>query len=168
MDDDQSQFAKDTVTRLIETLQAVCGTNFKTYFQATPTTEPPAVDFPLAIIQKLGGPIVLGPTQADEVKETVMLTFVLNRADDVGSANIRTTTMRHLQNLVEGQDPVTSQFKPTTVCFAIRTYLTQDEWLINSDVSIKYDIIPKKGAASLCVADVMLSTWRRVMIPNRQ
>lgn len=168
MDDDQSQYAKDTVTHLIELLQSTFGDYFKTYFEAMPTSPPPEADYPLVIVQLLSSPVVLGPTQTDEFRETVQLTFVLNRADDAGSANVRSTTMRHLQNLVQAQDPITQQYKPNTVCHAIRTYLTLQDWLINSDVAIKYDMVTKVSHPTLCMANVMLNTWRRIYVPNRQ
>lgn len=169
MDESQNLYAKDTTTRIIETFQQyLTAVKVNTYFEATPTTPPSAVDYPICIVQELATPIILGPTQADEVHETVMITLVLNLADDVGSANVRTTTMRKLKNIIAGQDPETNDWKEGTVAFVLRTYLTMQEWLINSDVSIRYDIIPKKDEPTLCVADVTLQTWYRVMVANRQ
>ena len=168
MDDDQSLYAADTTTRIIEMLQANLAYTFNTYFEATPTTPPPATDFPICIVQELVSPVVLGPTQADEVHETLQLTFILNRADDIGSANIRTTTMRHLKNVIAGMDPTTNTYKEGTVLYVLRKFLTLDQWLINNNVTVKYDIVPQTNEPSLCVADVTLETWRRVMVAGRQ
>lgn len=165
MDDNQADYAPDTTTHLIQLLKENLAYTFNTYFEATPLTPPPAPDFPVCIVQKMTGQAVIGPTQTDEVHETYQLTFILNIADDVGSANIRTTTMRHLQNIIEGQDPVNvNEYKQGTVYYVLRTFLTMGTWIINSDVTTKYDIIPKPGEPTLCVADVNMQLWRRVFV----
>ena len=115
---------------------------------------------------------VIGPTSTDEVPETIAITIMLNMADDVGSANVRTTTMRHLQNLIEGQDPATNQYKADTFLFVLRTYLTLLQssgqvWLLDSDVAIKYDTIPRKDMPTITMADIILTTQRRIVVSNR-
>lgn len=171
MDDSSALYAPDTTTRLIKLLKGTFGDEY-TYFEATPSSMPPAIDFPLMIVQELKMPVILGPTQTDEVHEQISLSIWLNKADDIGSSNIRTTTMRHLKNIVAGADPENpEQYKPGTVCYALRQFLTLDQWLINSDVTITYDAQHSPNAAPtdpmICTADILLQTWRRVMVGGR-
>jgi len=173
MEDSQSEYAKDTVVGLIELFQTNFGDVFKSYWEATPTSQPPDVDFPLVIVQKMSGKATLGPTSTDDDTETIVITVMLNMADDIGSANVRTTTMRHLQNLIEGQDPSTNQYKTGTFFYILRTYLTLLQssgniWLIDSDISVKYDQVPRKDMPAISIADITMTTQRRVIVSNRQ
>ena len=169
MDDSQTEYAPDTTTKLIEFLQENLAYTFKTYFEATPTTMPTALDFPIVIVQKMEGTVGIDWTQTDLVEETMMLTFVLNRADDVGSANVRTTTMRHLQNMVEGQDPVTLvNYKAGTVLYVLRTYLTLNDWITNSSYAVSYRQVGNGKNPMLCLCDVTLRTRRHVIVNDRR
>lgn len=163
MDDDQQQYMPDTTTRLIERLQQSFSTDY-TYYESWPNVWPPSDAWPVVVVQLLTTKPVIGPTQTDEVPETVEITIMRNQADIAGSANVRTTARRHLQNLIQGQDPQTGGYKEGTVLAALRTYLTLTEWLINSDVSIKYDIEPPAELPTMVAAVITLTTWRRVIV----
>lgn len=166
MDDSSTLYAEDTVSRLVTLLKDAFGDNY-TYYEAWPTKMPPT--FPVMIVQLLSTKAVLGPTETDEVPEVVELTIMLNQADAAGSGNVRTTTRRHLQNIIQGQDPTnTTEYKSDTVLYVLRKYLTMTQWLINSDVEIKYDITPPPELPAMTAATVTLTTWRRTLVPGRQ
>jgi hypothetical protein len=166
MDDSQTLYAEDTVSRLVGLLKAAFGDSY-TYYDAWPTAMPPT--FPVMIVQLIHTKMTVGPTSTDEVPETVEITVMFNQADAAGSTNVRTTTRRHLQNVIQGQDPTnTNQYKPDTVAYVLRTYLTMTEWLINSDVDIKYDITPPPELPTMAAATVTLTTWRRTVVQGRQ
>lgn len=167
MDQSQALYAPDTTTHLIKLFQATFDDYFKTYWEAWPSNIPPTADFPLVIIQKQAGKAVIGPTSTDEITETFIVTIMLNKADDAGSSNVRTTTMRKLQNLIEGQDPTSLQYKPDTFLYVLRSYLTQQTWLLDSDVSIKYNQVPLQDLPTMAVADISVTTQRRVIVPSR-
>ena len=168
MDTDQSLYAKDTVTLLIELFQGIFGDTFKSYWEGTPTTVPNATDFPLVIIQQKKTKAVIGPTSTDEVPETITISVWLNEADDLGSENVRTTTMRKLQFMVQGQDPVTKDYRNDTFLYALRHYLTTlntgSQWLIDSDVEVQYDQGRHKDLPTIAMADIILTTQRRVIV----
>jgi hypothetical protein len=168
MDTDQSLYAKDTTQLLIELFNSVFGNYFKSYWEATPTVVPPETDFPLVIVQKLRGKVTIGPTSTDEVPETFTISIWLNMADDVGSANIRTTTMRKLQYLVEGQDATTFDWRNDTFMHALRHYLSTlnsgGQWLIDSDCEISYAQAHRPDLPTITMADITLTTQRRVVV----
>jgi hypothetical protein len=166
MDDSQQLYEKDSITRIVELLEATFNDEY-TYFEATPATPPAADEYPLMIVQKMSGTAVVGPTSTDEVTEEITITVALDKADDVGSANERTTTLRHLQNVIEGQDPATGYYKTDTVLHVLRTYLTANQWFINSNVTISYNQTPRGDQTTLAIANVKCATWRRVIVPGR-
>ena len=171
MDDSQALYAKDSVTRLIELLQGQFGSQFNSYWEDMPLAPPTKEEYPALIVQKLDGTVSLGPTQTDELTEIISITLFKAIADAVGSANVKTTAQRELQLMVEGQDPTTLQYKPDTILSVIRTNLTLRAggvpYIINDDVKLHYGIEPS-SQGNIAFATVMLSTWRRVIVPWRQ
>lgn len=166
MDDSQQLYAQDTTTRLIEQLKPTFS-NF-TFYEAWPNVMPPQDCWPVMIVQLLHSKPMIGPTQTDELPETVEITIMLNQADAASSSNVRTTTRRHLQNIIQGQDPIaTNEYKSDTVMYVLRQFLTLEQWLINSDVDIKYDITPPPQLPAMVAATITLTTWRRVIVQNR-
>lgn len=171
MDDSNQLYAKDTITRLVELFQANFGDSY-TYFEASPNVPPVKEDYPIIIFDKMHTKATIGPTSTDDVPEVIMITVGINKAVDAGSQNVRTTTKRHLEHIVEGQDPVTNDYRSDTILYILRTYLTLLQqngsiWLIDSDVDIKYDQLPQKDAPTIAYADITLSTQRRVIVPGR-
>jgi len=172
MDDQQNLYAQDTVTRLVNLYEATFGTTFHRYFDAFPLTPPGKDDYPLVAVQQIHTKAIIGPTSTDDVPETIVTEVMINAADDAGSQNVRTATMRHLQNLVQGQDPVTFDYLPNTFLYCLRTHLTLLQssgsiWLIDSDVDIKYDITQPKDMPLIALAEITLTTQRRVIVPGR-
>lgn len=172
MDDQQALYAPDTTIRLIEQFKTAFGDYFKTYFEATPTTPPSDADYPVLIVQKLRNQAVVGPTSTDNLTERIAITVAINQADDVGSANIRTTTMRKLEHLVEGLDPSTNQYKTDTVLYVIRTHLTLLQstgqiWLLDSNAEITYNQRRSADQPTICIADIVMTTQRRVIVSGR-
>lgn len=166
MDDSQDLYAPDSTTRLIEQLKPAFG-KF-TFYEAWPNVWPPDDAWPVMIVQLLNSRPTIGPTETDEVPETIEITVMLNQADAAGSTNVRTTTRRHLQNIIQGQDPsAINEYRPDTVMYALRKYLTLENWLINSDVNIKYDIVPPPELPAMVAATITLTTWRRVIVQDR-
>lgn len=165
MDNQDSAFAQDSVSRIIESLSQVFG-NY-TFYDAWPNVWPPKDAWPLMVVQLLNAKPVVGPTQTDEFPEVVEVTIMINQADAAGSAKVRTTRRREIQRIVQGQDPETLQYKDGTVMKVLRTLLTLDQYIINSDCSIKYDIDPPKDLPTMVAAVITLSMWRRVYVPGR-
>ncbi|HVB24125.1 MAG TPA: hypothetical protein VNG51_19460 [Ktedonobacteraceae bacterium] len=156
------------MTHLIELFQAQFGDYFNSYWEDMPLIPPTKEEYPALMVQKLEGTAVIGPTSTDEVTESILITIFKNTSDAVGSGNVKTTTQRELQLLVEGQDPVTLDYKPDTILYVLRTYLTLQQWLIDSDVKFHYGIEkPGNAETNIAYADVTMSTQRRVIVSGR-
>lgn len=169
MDPQQAEYAKDSITRLIELFQAQFGDYFNSYWEDMPLMPPVKEEYPALMIQKLAGTAVLGPTSTDEVTEQIQIVVMKNTADAVGSTNVKTTTQREVQLLVEGQDPSTLDYYKDTILYVVRTYLTLTEWLIDSDVKIRYGLErPSNMETNIAYAEVTLSTQRMVIVTGRQ
>jgi len=164
VDPNQQLYAKDTVTRLIELFQTQFGDYFNSYWEDMPLEPPTALEYPALMVQKIEGGAVIGPTSTDEVTETIMIYVFKNTADVVGSTNVKTTTQRELQLLVEGQDPTTLHYRTDSILYVLRTYLTLDQWLIDSDVRVHYGIEkPSNAESNVAFADITMTTQRRVI-----
>lgn len=173
MDNDQSLYAKDSITRLIELFQAQFGDYFNSYWEDMPLTPPLAAEYPALMVQKLEGTAVIGPTQTDDVTESILITVLKATLDAVGSTNVRTTTQRELQLLVEGQDPTTLDYRTDSILYVLRHYLTLTNsgqtWLIDSDVKVHYGIEkPSNLETNAAYADITMTTQRRIIVQNRQ
>lgn len=167
MDDNHTLYAPDTTDHLVALLKPAFP-DF-TFYDAWPNVIPPGSAWPLMIVQLLNTKPVLGPTETDEVPETVEITVMLNQADAAGSGNVRTTTRRRLQHLIQGQDPtVTNTYKADSLLGVLRKYLSMDGWLINTDIAVQYDTTPPpKDLSSMVGATITLTTWRRTIVQNR-
>jgi hypothetical protein len=117
MDLDSSQYAKDSVSHLIELFQNQFGDQFNSYWEDMPLTPPNSNEYPALMVQKLESTAVIGPTQTDDVTESILITVFKATLDAVGSTNVRTTTQRELQMMVEGQDPVTFDFRSDSILY---------------------------------------------------
>jgi hypothetical protein len=173
MDDNQTLYAKDSVTRLIELFQAQFGDYFNSYWEDMPLTPPNSNEYPALMVQKMEGTAVIGPTSTDDVTESILITILKATVDAVGSSNVRTTTQRELQLLVEGQDPVTLDYKTDSVLYVLRHFLTLTNngqtWLIDSDVKIHYGIEkPSNLESNAAYCDITMTTQRRVIVQGRQ
>ena len=168
MDVDHTLYAEDSVTRLRQLFEAQFGDTY-TYFEDMPLTPPTDAEYPCIMIQKLEGSAVIGPTSTDDLAETIQIVVMKNTADAVGSTNVRTTTQRELQMMVEGQDPTTKDYKSDSVLYVLRHYLTLEDWLIDSDCTIRYGLErPSNMETNVAYAEVTLKTQRRNVVANRQ
>lgn len=130
MEESHTLYAADTTDHIVALLKPVFN-NF-TFYDAWPNVVPPGSAWPIMIVQLIAAKPVIGPTETDEIPETIQMTIMLNQADAAGTGNVRTTTRRQLQHLVQGQDPTnTNQYKTDSVLGVLRKYLSMDNWLIN-------------------------------------
>lgn len=170
--DKQQLFAKDTTQRLYELLNQQFGDTY-TIFNGMPLTPPVKTEMPCIVIDRKNASAVLGPTETDEVNEMTEIWVMLSLADEVGSPDDnRTHTKRKLELFVQGQDPTTKQYRTDTLYYVMRTYLTlqvPDFYIINSNIQTVYDTgILQDGITNVAASTTTMTTWHRVIVPNRQ
>lgn len=178
MDPNQNQYASDMVVQLLALCRKTFGSFFSTYRQGLPSTPLTDVDYPACIVQKMDGNYDIGDTTTDDEQENVVIMLFSNKADDIGSANDPgVTTLRKLQNLVEGKiaSPGNTgwfQYAPNTLLYAIRTNMTLNQTVIKSAVKTSYDVNPRvdengKPTTGITEAIIMLTAKEIILVPGR-
>jgi len=157
----------DGAQRLKNVVEGVFGQLFKAYFIGSPDVIPEAA-LPAVVFQKVSGKVTLGPTMTDELTETVMAHFLVNGKDGFGTPDDDNTVMRQLFTLIEGRDPATGQYLPTSLMYAIRQNLTLDETVITHEETINYDVTPRVDQPTIVEAIVTVAIQERVLVPNRK
>ena len=170
---DPSLYAPDTVQRLYELLNGQFGDAYH-LFPAFPLSPPVRTEMPCIIVDRKTDGAVIGPTQTDEVTEVIDVIVIKTLADIVGSPDPRVDGKRQMELFVQGQDPTTLDYRADTLYFVLRHYLTLLQtsgaiWLIDSNVQTAYDTGKlSDGITEAVMAQVRLSTQRRVIVQNRQ
>lgn len=165
---DMSQYAPDTVQRLYELLSQQFGDTYH-IFPAFPLTPPIKTEMPCIIIDRKTDGAVIGPTQTDEITEVIDIIVLKSLADIVGSNDPRTDGKRQMEMMVQGQDPVTFDYKQDTIYNVLRHHLTLLQstgqiWLIDSDVQTAYDVGKLNDSMTdVVMAHIRYTTQRRVI-----
>lgn len=170
---DMSQYAPDTVQRLVELMSAQFGDMYH-IFSAFPLTPPLKTEMPCIIIDRKTDGAVIGPTQTDDIVEVIDVIVLKSLADIVGSSDSRVDGKRQMEMLVQGQDPTTFDYKADTLYYVLRHFLTLLQsngsiWIIDSNVQTTYDVGKlQDGVTDAVIAQIRVSTQRRVLVSNRQ
>lgn len=170
---DMSQYAQDTVQRLYELLSAQFGDAYH-LFPAFPLSPPLKTEMPCIIVDRKTDGATLGPTQTDEIVEVIDIIVLKSLADIVGSPDPRVDGKRQMEMLVQGQDPVTLDYKTDTLYYVLRHYLTLLQssgsiWLLDSNIQTTYDVGRlQDGVTDVVMAQIRMSTQRRVLVESRE
>lgn len=168
-----SQYAPDTVQRLYELFSQQFGDAYH-LFPAFPLSPPLKTEMPCIIVDRKTDGATLGPTQTDEIVEVIDVIVLKSLADIVGSSDPRTDGKRQVEMLVQGQDPVTLDYKADTLYYVLRTYLSLLQssgsiWLLDSNIQTTYDVGKlQDGVTDVVMAQIRMSTQRRVLVPGRE
>jgi hypothetical protein len=158
---------KDTVTHISELLQETFSGYFNAVYEGLPSSTPPEAAYPLLIVHKMDSGYEVGATMTDDFEEVILIVVMENRMDEVGSDMLVDTTMRKLEQKIEGKDPQTGGFKQGTLMYALRNNLTLDTTVIDSSAAISYNGTQQTGGAFLAEADIRLTLTERVSVANR-
>lgn len=178
MDPKQFQYAPDMVTNLVALCRATFGNYFHTYKEGMPSVPLTDLDYPACIVQKMKGNYSIDATETDKKKEVLVIMLFSNKADNVGGPeDPGITTLRELQNLVEGEtisqtSPGYYNYAPGTLLYAIRTQLTLSNSVINSMAETSYDVEPRvdeqgKPTIGIASAVIMMNAEAKVIVPGR-
>lgn len=169
MDKQQSyQLVSD---RLMNLIKENFGAYFKTYYIGAPEQIPESA-LPACIVQTVRGAGEVDATMTDITTEETVINLVANSKDGFAASDDDDTVMRQLQVLVQQIDPATNTYSTSSILGVIRSNLTLDSTIINSDVKWDYGQNPRVNEtgdpiSSLCEAVVSVTTTQRVLIPNR-
>ena len=164
---DGQQLYQDGAQRIMAYLKQAFGKRFQAYYLGAPDAIPQSA-FPCIIVQKLSGTTMVGPTMTDDVTEKVAIHVVADQKIGFNTPNTDDTTMRQIQTFIEGRDPDTGYYLPTSVLFVLRTNLTQDSRIINCDMVTHYDVSWNRDkTAAVAQGVIMCTITERIIVLNR-
>jgi hypothetical protein len=175
---DGQPLALDGAQRIMGIVKQTFGDVFHAYFIGLPDNlTPPQDAFPFVIVDKAAGSYNIGPTQTDEVTESIYIHIFADVKTGFGSPPDDDTVKRQLQTLVEGRDPTTGYLLPTSLMYALRTHLTlQNSYAqldvpgfvtINNDITISYDGAKRSDWPETREAVIDVTITERLIVPNR-
>lgn len=133
----------DIIIRLLKEWQR--GNRFKDFFYGDPG-EIPSDHQPCVIVDLQDVSVVQGPTGKDELIETIDVAIVLNKKDYMDQFDDSTVSdKKALELLVQGKDPITQRYDPTTVLGVLRQNFTMGNYVLNQEMDIKYRDVPRNG-----------------------
>lgn len=163
----------DAAQRIMNIVQATCGTRF-TYFLGLPDQAIfPEDAFPVIVVDKTVGTFEVGPTTADDITEAVYIHLILDLKTGMGGPDTVNTVKRQLQLFVEGRDPATGYLATNTIMYALRSNLTLNsapvpgQVTINNNIRVAYDKGEYKDMPETREAVIEVTVYERLMIPDR-
>lgn len=164
----------DAAQRIMTLAQKTFGGLFHLYSLGLPDNLALANDaFPVLIVDKVAGEYAVGPTQTDDISETVYVHVLVDTKIGLGSPDSDDTVKRQLQTLIEGRDPVTGYLLPTSLMYALRTHLTLQSasnpglHTINNKIHIIYDAPKRPDMPETREAIIEIEITERQLIIGR-
>lgn len=179
MDPNQQAYNDDAVMRLYKLCKQTLGAQIKQYYLGLPSQPPTDLDYPCMVIQKMSGNYQINATQTDQRVEKIAVMLFTKKSDNSAGANDPgITTLRELQNLVEGESSsgLASQgyptFQPGTLLSVLRTDFTLSYYTINASLEVSYDMTARssedgKPLPGLAQANILLTLTEKVIVPGR-
>ena len=180
MDPNQPSFYSDGVMRLYALCQSTFGTKVKKYYLGLPSQPPTDLDYPALVIQKMTGNYTINATQTDQQVERIAIMLFARKGDNAGGPDDPgITTLRELQNMVEGRDPTSADanagyptYQPGTLMYALRTSFTNEYYNINQSIDVSYDITPRASETGerlpgLAQANIIMTLTEKIIVANR-
>lgn len=169
---DPSQFYKDPPAMILELMKDTFGDRFSQYYLGSPIEIPEAA-YPCLIVQSIqsSNSISNAPTQTDSVGELIHIHFLENAKDYANISDDTQTVVRKLYQDIQGRDPSSGFYLAGTAMYALRTnislYNGQVNTVIDQDIAIDYDILPRGELPTVTQAMITIVTRERVIVPNR-
>lgn len=169
-----SSLYKDPPLLIYNLLKDTYGGTIKAYYLGSPTEIPEAA-YPCIIVQSIQSKNTINgaASQTDNVNELIHIHLLENAKDHYSGELEVDTTLRALYQKIQGRDPATGFYLPGTAMFALRTNIslantiTGVNTVIDQDVNIDYDILPRADQPTILQAMITVLTTERVQIPNR-
>lgn len=163
---DNYKFYDDGVTRVLAILKDTFGDSFREYYDDELSNIPESA-LPCIMVREGDGTVESGATGTDDLNETIVIILALNQKDDFGADSNLNLTGAKLRRLVKGQDPVTRQYHPQTVMYALRKHYTLGDAVLNSSISIDFDMAQRGERLFTKEAYVTISIERQAFVPER-
>lgn len=172
--DNQSEYYKDGVARVLELLRDTFGDYFKEYYDDE-IDELLESNMPCIMVKETIGDITVGASSIDNVDEQVVIILALSLKDDVGAQVDGVLTGTRLRRLVKGRYPKghakAGQYHEKTVMHALRTNFTlatssDDDDVIDNVIETDMDVA-RRGEVRSKEAYVTLKMRTLAYVPDR-
>lgn len=182
MDPNQDQYVDDPAILVLNICRSVFKGYAKTYSLGMPSQPFTDLDYPAVVVQKMKSVIDIGATKTDAENERIVIMIFSNKADQAGGPNDPgVTTLRELENRIEGKKPYTgsggdstayNQWQPNTLVYQLRNQYTLGNQVIKSALEIDYDTLAQvdengKRTTAITMAAVTMSFTERIIVPSR-
>lgn len=173
--DNDADFYKDGVDRVIELLRNTFGDFFKAYYDDE-VEEVPESNLPCVMVRETISQVAAGATGTDDVDEQIVIIVALNRKDDLGGDNTKNLTGTKLRRIIKGRYPADhatkpKQYKEKTIMYVLRQNFTlatnnADDNAIDNTVEIDMDVA-RRGESETKEAYITLAIRTLAMVPDR-
>lgn len=173
---DSPTYYEDGVARVLKVLKDTFGTGglIRTYYNGQPEEIGESV-LPCIMVSEGAGNIRAGATGTDVIVETVKIIVAFNKKDDLGASEDTDLTEFKLRKIVKGQDPATKQYLPQSVMYALRTHITLDDAVVESEIQTFFEDdsigagVNVRGIDTVTQEAVIQLTIRRLaLVPVRE
>lgn len=167
---DSQNYAKDGVARVTELLKDSLGASNYTFFDSE-LFELETEDLPCVMVSETTGHIETDATGTDLITETVRITIVLDKSDDIGGPQDKNLTQNRLRKIVKGQYPSTSgiitEYIPNTIVHTLRVHITMDESVVNNSIDTEFGSNFRGQDIATEEARITVTTQRFALVPQR-
>jgi len=167
---ENTQYYKDGVAKVLDLMKDTFGDYFKAYFNGQPPNLPEFL-LPCLMVVEGAGEITSGATGTDRIVETVTIIIALNKKDDIGATQDTDLTDFKIRKLVKGQDPTTQEYHRRSVMYALRTYITMDNTVLENRVETEFGENVRVNGEGNDLATmegfVQLQLRRQAIVPSR-
>ena len=165
---ENAQVYQDTISRILDLCRQSFDGDIHGFYEGDPIEIPKSM-LPCIIVEKLTGTISVtgAPTGFDRQVDSISVRVVYDKSDDLGATDDVDLTERKLRRFIEARDPDTNRFKAGTLMQLLRTHITVDETLFNSDVEINYDVNARPGEMATSEGQVLMTTYAYVEADQR-
>lgn len=173
MAEDTTRYYKDPAKLIFELMQDTFRDRINTYFLGSPAALA-ASAYPCIVVQQISGnnTVQNAATGQDYVTSLINIHIMFVETMSAVSQGTTDTTMRKLDNYVQGRDPATGFYMNGTVLHALRTNLeiynptTNLPTTIDHDIDINFDVTPTADKA-IMEAIITVKTVERISVPDR-
>lgn len=178
MDPNQDQYINDPAIMVLNICRQVFEGYANKYLLGMPSQPLTDLDYPAVIVQKMTSSIDIGATQTDDESERIVIMIFSNKADQVGGANDPgITTMRQLENMIEGKVNSSvgvgyQEWQPSTLVYQLRKQYTLNNNVIKNAIEISYDTTPRtneNGVPTTAITSAMITMTftERIIVVGR-
>lgn len=149
-----------------EKLKDQFGKQFKKYYMGD-RLEIPTFNLPCMIIEKEIARPELGATSMDDVTHTIRIKVVMNKRRELNFKDDELLWRYELEKLIESRDKTTGNYHDETICGVLRKQITLGDRFYNSEMEIRYGIVPRPNEVTTEEGHVILTLKESVLITDR-